>query len=95
MKIYVEWERREFYSDKQVLKEQMIEDETLPSWSNYLEKHYYIEEVFDLNTQQKEDIKKDYEAYLEKEFKNYLKNNSDYIAVLDVDSIEETLKELN
>ena len=95
MKIYVEWERREIYSDKQVLIEQMLEDETLTSFENYLEEHYYIEEIFDLNEQEKKQIEKDYEDYLEREFETYLKNNSDYIAVLEVDSIEETLKELN
>lgn len=95
MKIYVEWERREFYSDKQVLIEQMLEDETLPSFRKYLEEYYYTEEIFDLNEQEKKQIKKDYENYLERELEAYLKNNSDYIAVLEVDSIEETLKELN
>ena len=88
-------ERREIYSDKQVLIEQMLEDETLTSFENYLEEHYYIEEIFDLNEQEKKQIEKDYEDYLEREFETYLKNNSDYIAVLEVDSIEETLKELN
>ena len=95
MKIYVDWERREFYSDKQVLIEQMLEDETLTSFRNFLEVHYYIEEVFDLNEQEKKQIKKDYEDYLERGFEEYLKNNSDYIAVLEVDSIKETFEELN
>lgn len=95
MKIYVDWERREFYSDRRVLIEQMLEDETLASFRNYLEEHYYIEEVFELNKQEKKQIRKDYENYLEKDFETYLKNSSDYLAVLEVDSIEETLKELN
>ena len=95
MKLYIDWERRAIYSDKQVLIEDLIEHEHLNSFRSYLELHYYIDDIFNLNNQEKENIKKDYKAYLEREVETFMKTNPFYFAVLEVDSIEETYKELN
>jgi hypothetical protein len=90
MKIYINWESCEFYTDKKKLIENLLDNDLIFSFNEWLQKHYFSEDIFSFNENEKEKVKKLYDEYLDKEIE-CLANRKVDLTVLEIQTNEEII----
>ena len=98
MKIYIDWDRREWYADKDDIINDLVNDERLFDFSEWLAEEYAgcLDELLELSDSQKKEVKEKYEKELEEEFERNIKNGDfDGITILEINTEKNfSIKEL-
>lgn len=96
MKIYIDWDRREWFPDNEDIIDYAIDNGYLPTFSEWLELEYdgCLEDIFDLTEEEKKKIKQRYEDEIKETFEEQ-KKDYDFLTVLEVEAKEGfTVKEI-
>ena len=98
MKIYIDWDKREWYANKNSIIDDLINDDRLSSFSEWLSEEYAgcLDKLLELSDSQKKEVKEDYEKDIEKEFEENVKNDYyDEITILEINTEKDfSIKEL-
>ena len=98
MKIYIDWDKREWYKDKKDIIYDLINDDRLPSFSEWLSEEYAgcLDDLLELSDLQKKDVKENYEQDIEEEFKRNVKSGYyNEITILEINTEKDfSIKEL-
>ena len=87
MRIVIDWERREIYTEEELseLIDSMVEYGEINSFDSYLSEDFYIDEVFNFTEAKKAEVKADYEKYQKNEVKRITESWGDY-SVIEINS---------
>ena len=97
MKIYIDWDRRDWYADKNDIIDDLVGNGTLCSFNDWLETEFtgFFEELFELSDSQKKIVKENYRSELEEEFERIIKDGCfDGVTALEIDTENFNIKEL-
>jgi hypothetical protein len=98
MKIYINWEKREWYANKNDIIDDLINDNILSTFSEWLSEEYAgcLDELLELSDSEKKEVKEDYEKDIEREFDENVKNgNFAEITILEINTEKDfNIKEL-
>ena len=89
MKIYIDWDRREWYADKDDIINDLVNDERLFDFSEWLAEEYAgcLDELLELSDSQKKEVKENYEKDVEREFERSVKDGDfDGITILEINT---------
>lgn len=89
MKIYIDWDKREWYGNKDDIIKSLVYDDLLPSLSSWLAEEYEgcLEELLEFSESQKKEVKNNYRQDVEMEFENNIANGyCDNITILEIDT---------
>lgn len=89
MKIYIDWDRREWYADKDDIINDLVNDGRLFSFSEWLSEEYAgcLDELLELSDSQKKEVKENYEKDVEREFERSVKDGEfDGITILEINT---------
>ena len=90
MRIYIDWEREEWWGNEAAFFENLIEDRILPTYSDYLADRFEgaIDDLLVLTEDEKIELRKDYETHLKENFEEHIKYNTLGYTVLEVEAKE-------
>ena len=98
MKIYIDWDKRGWYANKNSIIYDLVNDERLSSFSEWLSEEYAgcLNELLELSDSQKKEVKEDYVKDIEREFDENVKNGYyDEITILEINTEKDfNIKEL-
>ena len=98
MKIYIDWDKREWYENKNSIIYDLVNDDRLPSFSEWLSEEYagYLVELLELSDSQKKEVKENYKKDIEEEFERNVKNGDfDEITIIEINTEKDfNIKEL-
>ena len=98
MKIYIDWDRREWYANKNSIIDDLINDNILSNFSEWLSEEYEgcLDELLELSDSQKKEVKENYEKDIEREFDENVKSGCyNEITILEINTEKDfSIKEL-
>ena len=98
MKIYINWDKREWYANKNDIIDDLINDDILSNFSEWLSEEYEgcLDELLELSDSQKKEVKENYKKDIEEEFERNVKNGDfDEITILEINTEKDfNIKEL-
>jgi hypothetical protein len=88
MKIYIDWDRAEWYTEEEQFFEGLVEDGNLKTYSDFLADEYAdcLDELLDLSEKEKEELYEKYKIDLKLEFEEKVKYNQLNYTVLNVET---------
>lgn len=91
MKIYIEWDRAEWYTDEEQFFNELVEDGELKTYSEFLAEEYAdcLDELLDLSEEEKKELYEKYEMDLKLEFEDKVKYGQLNYTVLNVETKDE------
>lgn len=90
MKIYIDWDREEWFTDETVFFKDLVEKGMLPTYSNYLTDRFNgaIEDLLELTDDEKIGLRESYEKYLKEKFGEEVEYGYLTYTVLEVEAKE-------
>ena len=99
MKIYIDWDRREWYANKNSIIDDLSNDNILSNFSEWLSEEYEgcLDELLELSDSQKKEVKENYEKDIEREFDENVKSGCyNEITILEINTEKDfSIKELS
>lgn len=88
MKIYIDWDRMEWYTDEKQLMNNLVEEGELQSYSDFLANQYAdcLEELLELSEKEKIEVYEQYQTDLKLEFEDRVKYNQLNYTILNIDT---------
>ena len=88
MKIYIDWDRAEWYTEEEQFFEELVEDGSLKTYSDFLADEYAdcLDELLDLSEKEKEELYEKYKMDLKLEFEDKVKYGRLNYTVLNVET---------
>lgn len=88
MKIYIDWDRMEWYTDEKQLMNNLVQEDELQSYSDFLANQYAdcLEELLKLSEKEKIEVYEQYQTDLKLEFEDKIKYNQLHYTVLNIDT---------
>lgn len=88
MKIYIDWDRMEWYTDEKQLMNNLVEEDELQSYSDFLANQYAdcLEELLKLSEKEKIEVYEQYQTDLKLEFEDKIKYNQLNYTILNIDT---------
>lgn len=88
MKIYIDWDKMEWYTDEKELINNLVEEGELQSYSDFLALQYEdcLEELLELSEKEKIEVYEQYETALKLEFEDRIKYNQLNYTILNIDT---------
>ena len=87
MKIYIDWDRMEWYTDEKQLMNNLVQNGELQSYSDFLALQYEdcLEELLKLSEKEKVEVYEQYQTDLKLEFEDKIKCAQLHYTVLNID----------
>ena len=87
MKIYIDWDRMEWYTDEKKVINNLVQEGNLQSYSDFLALQYEdrLEELLKLSEKEKVEVYEQYQTDLKFEFENKIKHDQLHYTVLNSD----------
>ena len=88
MKIYIDWDRMEWYTDEKQLMNNLVQNGELQSYSDFLALQYEdcLEELLKLSEKEKVEVYEQYQTDLKLEFEDKIKYDQLHYTVLNIDT---------
>ena len=88
MKIYIDWDRMEWYTDEKQVMNNLVQEGELQSYSDFLAIQYEdcLEELLKLSEKEKVEVYEQYQTDLKLEFEDRIKYDQLHYTVLNVDT---------
>ena len=88
MKIYIDWDRMEWYTDEKQLMNNLVQEGELQSYSDFLALQYEdcLEELLKLSEKEKVEVYEQYQTDLKLEFEDKIKYDQLHYTVLNIDT---------
>lgn len=88
MKIYINWDKMEWYADEKQLINNLVDEGELRSYSDFLALEYEdcLEELLKLSEKEKVEVYEEYQTDLKLEFEDSIKNGKLNYTVLNIDT---------
>ena len=88
MKIYIDWDRMEWYTDEKQVINNLVQEGELQSYSDFLALQYEdcLEELLKLSEKEKVEVYEQYQTDLKLEFEDKIKYDQLHYTVLNIDT---------
>lgn len=88
MKICIDWDRMEWYTDEKQLMNNLVQNGELQSYSDFLALQYEdcLEELLKLSEKEKVEVYEQYQTDLKLEFEDKIKYDQLHYTVLNIDT---------
>ena len=88
MKIYIDWDRMEWYTDEKQVMNNLVQEGELQSYSDFLAIQYEdcLEELLKLSEKEKVKVYEQYQTDLKLEFEDKIKYDQLHYTVLNIDT---------
>ena len=88
MKIYIDWDKMEWYTDEKQLMNNLVQNGELQSYSDFLALQYEdcLEELLKLSEKEKVEVYEQYQTDLKLEFEDKIKYDQLCYTVLNIDT---------
>ena len=88
MKIYIDWDRMEWYTNEKQLMNNLVQNGELQSYSDFLALQYEdcLEELLKLSEKEKVEVYEQYQTDLKLEFEDKIKYDQLHYTVLNIDT---------
>ena len=88
MKIYIDWDRIEWYTDEKQIMNNLVEEGELQSYSDFLALQYEdcLEELLKLSEKEKVEVYEQYQTDLKLEFEDKIKYDQLHYTILNIDT---------
>ena len=88
MKIYIDWDRMEWYTDEKQVMNNLVQEGELQSYSDFLALQYEdcLEELLKLSEKEKVEVYEQYQTDLKLEFEDKIKYDQLHYTVLNIDT---------
>lgn len=88
MKIYIDWDRMEWYTDEKQLINNLVQEGQLQSYSDFLANVYAdcLEELLKLSEKEKIEVYEEYQTDLKLKFEYKIKYNQLNYTILNIDT---------
>ena len=88
MKICIDWDRMEWYTDEKQLMNNLVQNGELQSYSDFLALQYEdcLEELLKLSEKEKVEVQEQYQTDLKLEFDDKIKYDQLHYTVLNIDT---------
>ena len=88
MKIYIDWDKMEWYTDEKQLMNDLVDEGELQSYSDFLANVYAdcLEELLELSVKEKIEVYEQYQTDLKLEFEDRIKYNQLNYTILNIDT---------